>query len=238
MSGMTSDRLEELRRIAEAATPGPWAVNPFRATVDEMPSMLPICGLLWPTDQRTEEQTLANATHIATFDPTTVIAILDEIERLRRLQQKVQSAAVLAVAAEQVIKAWVMGDYLAPFMDDLETRCWISMGLWRRKPYGRTSSPTTMKAVTAMAVQTLTTDRRNRDRRFRRWVAKASSDELRAKVLEMAALLKEELVHYILTDDPDGEYCIECRTWDGHKRQCWAGRAEAALRAPGGVRRG
>lgn len=93
MSGMTSDRLEELRRIAEAATPGPWAVNPFKATVDEMPSMLPICGLLWPTDQRTEEQTLANATHIATFDPTTVIAILDEIERLRR-EREVLAAAL------------------------------------------------------------------------------------------------------------------------------------------------
>ena len=31
---LTPERLAELRRIAEAATPGPWAVNPFRATVE------------------------------------------------------------------------------------------------------------------------------------------------------------------------------------------------------------
>jgi len=81
---LTPERLEGLRRIAEAATPGPWAVNPFKATVDEMPSMLPICGLLWPTEERTEEQTFANAKYIAEFNPTTALALLDEIERLRR----------------------------------------------------------------------------------------------------------------------------------------------------------
>src|SRR5690606_12268785 len=84
MADLTPDRLQELRRIAEAATPGPWAVNPFKATVDEMPSMLPICGLLWPTEERTEEQTFANANYIAEFNPTTALAILGEIERLRR----------------------------------------------------------------------------------------------------------------------------------------------------------
>jgi len=46
----------------------------------------------------------------------TALALLDEINRL---QQKVQRANALAVAAEQVLKAWSMGDYLTPFMDDL-----------------------------------------------------------------------------------------------------------------------
>src|SRR5690606_27092847 len=84
MSDMNPERIAELRRIAEAATPGPWGVNPWRAVVDEMETLTPICGMLWPTELRTEEQTLANAQHIATFDPPTVLALLDEIELLRR----------------------------------------------------------------------------------------------------------------------------------------------------------
>src|SRR5690606_3652657 len=51
MSGMTSDRLEELRRIAEAATPGP--------------------------------EEIITPSH-PVFDSTTVLVLLDEIERLRR----------------------------------------------------------------------------------------------------------------------------------------------------------
>src|SRR5690606_15040172 len=89
MADLTPDRLQELRRIAEAATPGPRAVNPFKATVDEMPSMLPVCGLLWPTEERTEEQTFANANYIAEFNPTTALAILGEIERLRREREEI-----------------------------------------------------------------------------------------------------------------------------------------------------
>lgn len=46
-------------------TPGPWAVNPVSAQVDAMPSLLPVCQLLWPTDQRSEAETEANARLIA-----------------------------------------------------------------------------------------------------------------------------------------------------------------------------
>jgi len=90
MSGMTSDRLEELRRIAEAATPGPWGMNPENGLVDEAATLTPVCGMVWV---RTEEQTLANAQHIAAFDPTTCLALLDEIERLRR-ERKVLAEAL------------------------------------------------------------------------------------------------------------------------------------------------
>lgn len=46
-------------------TPGPWAANPIVTQVDAMSDMLPICQLLWPTDQRSEEETEANARLIA-----------------------------------------------------------------------------------------------------------------------------------------------------------------------------
>jgi len=45
--------------------------------------------------------------------------VREMVDEIKRLQQKVQRANALAVAAEQVLKAWSMGDYLTPFMDDL-----------------------------------------------------------------------------------------------------------------------
>ena len=100
MADLTPERMQELRRIAEAATPGPWA---FPHQKD------PYGCYLLPLSEN-------NASYIAAFDPTTVLALLDEIERL---QQKVQRANALAVTVEQTLKAWSMGDYLTPFMDDL-----------------------------------------------------------------------------------------------------------------------
>ena len=51
-------------------TPGPWVVHPIRAEVNapvigEDGDLLPVCKLLWPTTERTEEETLANAELIA-----------------------------------------------------------------------------------------------------------------------------------------------------------------------------
>src|SRR5690606_41470607 len=98
MADLTPERLQELRRIAEEATPGPWAVNPWQAVVDEMETLTPICG-------RTEEQTLANAQHIAAFDPTTALELLDalaaaraEAERWRRRHDALRAAVIKADA--------------------------------------------------------------------------------------------------------------------------------------------
>ena len=48
-------------------TPGPWAVHPASAQVDAFATgePVPVCQLLWPTDQRTETETEANAHLIA-----------------------------------------------------------------------------------------------------------------------------------------------------------------------------
>lgn len=87
VSEMTPDRLAELRQIAEAATPGPWEAwqNPEYAG--------------WWVQRRDRDagesvprwrvrvlghNPKANAEHIASFDPPTVLAMLDEIERLRQ----------------------------------------------------------------------------------------------------------------------------------------------------------
>lgn len=63
----TKDVLAELERLHEAATPGPWEVNPFLAQIDAFAGgePLPVCRMLWPTEERTEAETLANTELIA-----------------------------------------------------------------------------------------------------------------------------------------------------------------------------
>lgn len=48
-------------------TPGPWAVHPNQAVVDAFDGGVPlsVCALLWPTDERSEDETFANARLIA-----------------------------------------------------------------------------------------------------------------------------------------------------------------------------
>src|SRR5690606_17625289 len=97
VSEMTPDRLRELRRIAEAATPGPWeipAANVFRVVAPKAGHHNPPSGKAPPypwaiiadadTEGTSGEQAASNMQYISTFDPPTVLALLDEIERLRR----------------------------------------------------------------------------------------------------------------------------------------------------------
>src|SRR5690606_21255828 len=115
MAELTRERLQELRRIAEAATPGPWErdeyLNLFSAT-----GKVVLTEPFSPDNPDVVEARPEDLDYIETFNPETALALLDEI---KRLQQKVQRANALAVASEQVLKAWSMGDYLTPFMDDL-----------------------------------------------------------------------------------------------------------------------
>lgn len=56
-------------------TPGPWIVNPFVAQIDcekisDKGGLLPVCQMLWPTDERTEAETEATA-HLIAAAPDT-----------------------------------------------------------------------------------------------------------------------------------------------------------------------
>ena len=46
-------------------TPGPWGVDPFVAQVNEIKTGCPLLKMQWPSDDRSEEETFANANLIA-----------------------------------------------------------------------------------------------------------------------------------------------------------------------------
>ncbi len=118
--------LTKLREIANAATPGPWesaaapAEGSDETAIEYLEGALtgygPLC-VVWvpetlgdPDGYRLTATTgdgphaLMDAAHIATFDPPTVIALLGEIEELRRwkaeMVQMLDGLNKLAQAAE------------------------------------------------------------------------------------------------------------------------------------------
>lgn len=91
----TAEELAKLREIAEAATPGPW-ISPWHLECENAEEYgfyaangEKVVGLFW-FDGYHLECSEENARHIATFDPPTVLALLDEIERLRRAVEQVE----------------------------------------------------------------------------------------------------------------------------------------------------
>jgi len=107
---ITQEQLDQLRQIAENATPGPWiqkgvkvfgprepwdlGTGPARIMAAQMPWM--------------RERMEANAAHAAAFDPPTVLALLDRIkyleEQARRNYQDWQAAYARAEAADAVVQ--------------------------------------------------------------------------------------------------------------------------------------
>ena len=69
---------DELRSLAAAATPGPWTAGPFGVSSASQPFV--------PATQD-------DARYMAACDPQTILALLDEIERLRAAQAHIAEAA-------------------------------------------------------------------------------------------------------------------------------------------------
>jgi len=93
---MTPERLAELRRIAEAATPGPWWVDGWEVRTKDgdrfIASIAPAFQGASPDASCWEVD--ANIQYIAAFASTTALALLDEIERLRK-EREVLAEAVM-----------------------------------------------------------------------------------------------------------------------------------------------
>ena len=76
-------------------TPGPWVVNPRNAIVDAMPSGVAVCKLLWPTKERSEAETMANATLIA--------AAPELLAELRKARDRLASAMRIGGSSPEYI---------------------------------------------------------------------------------------------------------------------------------------
>lgn len=115
---VAADALAELRAKAEAATPGPWRayrarLRPkFGPIVNEVQcDDLPIVTWLgFDESRRSVAQHTANAVYIASFDPPTALALLAEVERLKRdasmWELQLRGASGLIYDIEQAVPGW------------------------------------------------------------------------------------------------------------------------------------
>lgn len=95
-------------------TPGPWVVHPFVARVDcqkisEKGGLLPVCQLLWPTDERTEQETEANARLIAAA-PALYEALKDCHMRLQTARDIGNAADDAALAKGSAALSLALGE--------------------------------------------------------------------------------------------------------------------------------
>ena len=92
---MTIDT-QQLRELAQKATPGPWTYFPYPKYKEHHVS-LPIDGSgmtmpLFPDGCQTSRQR-EDAEFIAAANPATVLALLDEIDRLRTIESAARNLA-------------------------------------------------------------------------------------------------------------------------------------------------
>lgn len=77
---MTTEQLAALKEVAERATPGPWNSEQEAGFVVSVGAA--ICQF-WSKQEDDFPNAQANAAHIAAFDPTTCLELIEEVERLR-----------------------------------------------------------------------------------------------------------------------------------------------------------
>ena len=72
--------LTQLREVAEEATPGPWEAKPYLYGVQD--GRIRVTSPSDDNEYNLVETVLPeNAAHIATFDPPTVLALIDRVEK-------------------------------------------------------------------------------------------------------------------------------------------------------------
>ena len=86
---MTDLNLTKLRKIAEAATPGPWNLHTLRTdeTHDIRGSIDDEADIVIYAECED-----ADAAHVATFDPPTVLALIDRLEAAEAKVERVRTA--------------------------------------------------------------------------------------------------------------------------------------------------
>ncbi len=103
MAELTSERIEELRRVAKAATPGPWEwrhkSRTLHTQINRQEPYKYGSVVMWQETtvdgDREIEAKEEDFDYIERMDPSTVLALLAELERLRR-ERETLAAAVRA----------------------------------------------------------------------------------------------------------------------------------------------
>ena len=104
-----SDNLDTLRKTAEAATPGPWEASDRGIGYEVHDAS----GYELNSGMR-ETFTESDATHIATFDPSTVLALLSRLEQAEQAVQRVRDATnqpwVSSISAKRLVRRALDGE--------------------------------------------------------------------------------------------------------------------------------
>lgn len=87
---MTADDLTRLRAVAEAATPGPWEADGFYVRVGHEFAIA--------LANSRPDTSPHDAEFIATFDPPTVAALIDRVERAERERDEAKRRALVEAA--------------------------------------------------------------------------------------------------------------------------------------------
>ena len=94
MPDLTPETIAELRRLAEAATPGPWRTEYLMGAGNDLLTAI-IAGRATPDDLRVIGSTLAerDGKFVAAASPAVVLALLDERDALAAKVERVRALA-------------------------------------------------------------------------------------------------------------------------------------------------
>jgi hypothetical protein len=111
---MTPD-LAKLKEIAKAATPGPWVERPNYGDPEGTLAIIkidPDGGIYWIVSRMAAFKDIQNATFIATFNPTTVLSLIERLELAEGALKNIQEKATVAAYSKQASAAHVHIEYV------------------------------------------------------------------------------------------------------------------------------
>ena len=99
-----NSKIEELRRLAEAATPGPWRMEhmSISAHIHQVDGLhgLASCVIGYGNwDEPKQSEGAKNASFIAAANPATIIALLDELDASKAMVRKLYQGYVNTLEA-------------------------------------------------------------------------------------------------------------------------------------------
>ena len=110
MSALT-DRLAELKAVAENATPGPWTVEETKESGEYGDYLVhgvhPIATAQWYPDSAyahtaLDDMAVGDATHVATFSPPTVLALIAALEGVLEVHRPIDALNIRVNKIAQV----------------------------------------------------------------------------------------------------------------------------------------